>query len=400
MRLVHISDLHLGFRQFQRQTPTGINQREADIAQVFRNAIDRVIERAPDIVVVSGDVFHNVRPSNPAILHAFAQFSRLMQALPDAVVVVVAGNHDSPRATETGCILRLFTPLGIHVVDGEEKRILFPDRQLSVLAVPYTGDARIAFDPDPTARWNVLVRHGPIEEYLPPWAVGNVARAIKAAELNADRWSYVGLGDNHVFRRVAANAFIAGAIEYTSSNIWGELYEERREKIGGKGFVEFDLESGKYQFHRLKSERHVIDLPVIEARGMSAADLDAAIVANVERISGGIDDKVVRQLARDVPRHIARELDHKALREFRRRALHFLLDTRRPEVIRMSASGAPGRRPSLRDLVRDKLWSRPLPSDIDRQALVDLGLRYLNEADALEAIATGTPAAGALPDVE
>jgi DNA repair exonuclease SbcCD nuclease subunit len=400
MRLIHISDLHLGFRHFQRQTPTGINQREADIAQVFRNAIDLIIERVPDIVVVSGDVFHNVRPSNPAILHAFTQFSRLMHALPEAIVVIVAGNHDTPRATETGCILRLFSPLGIHVVDGEERRLSFPERQLSILAVPDQRGTRIAYDPDPAMTWNVLVRHGPVVGYLPPWNEAKVAQAINPQDLNLERWSYVALGDTHVCHQVAPNAFFAGAIDYTGNNIWGELQDERAAKIGGKGFVEFDLETGKYNFRRLESPRKVIDLPVIQARGMSAADLDAAILANVERIPGGIDDKVVRQLARDVPRHIARELDHKQLRELRRRALHFLLDTRRPEVIRMSASGAPGRRPSLRDLVRDKLWSRPLPSDIDRQALVDLGLRYLSDADALEAIAAGVPAAGASPEVE
>ena len=50
MRLVHLSDLHLGFRQYQRLTPRGINQREADVAQSFTRAIDKIIELAPEIV--------------------------------------------------------------------------------------------------------------------------------------------------------------------------------------------------------------------------------------------------------------------------------------------------------------------------------------------------------------
>ena len=66
MRLVHLSDLHLGYRQFQRQTAAGINQREADVASVFRAAIDKIIEIKPEIVLIAGDVFHNVRPPNPA----------------------------------------------------------------------------------------------------------------------------------------------------------------------------------------------------------------------------------------------------------------------------------------------------------------------------------------------
>ena len=108
MKLVHFSDIHLGYRQYQRQTPTGINQREADIALAFRKTIDWTIELQPDLVLIGGDVFHNVRPTNPAILHAYKQFSRLVEMLPDAIVVMVAGNHDLPRTTETGCLLALF----------------------------------------------------------------------------------------------------------------------------------------------------------------------------------------------------------------------------------------------------------------------------------------------------
>src|SRR5690606_18732770 len=92
---------------------------------------------APDVILVGGDVFHTVRPTNTSILHAFHQFSRLVQALPDTEIVIVAGNHDMPRSTETICILRLFAaPLGIHVADREARRLRFDDLDLSVLAVP------------------------------------------------------------------------------------------------------------------------------------------------------------------------------------------------------------------------------------------------------------------------
>ena len=101
MRLVHFSDLHLGFRQFQRTTASGINLREHDVARAFSAAIAKAIELRPDLVLIGGDVFHTVRPTNPAILHAFAQFSRLVQELPDAIVVIAAGNHDLPRSSES-----------------------------------------------------------------------------------------------------------------------------------------------------------------------------------------------------------------------------------------------------------------------------------------------------------
>ena len=395
MRLIHLSDLHLGYRQYQRQTPTGINQREADVAAAFRRAIDKIVEAAPDIVLIAGDVFHAVRPTNTAIVHAFQQFSRLKQSLPDAVIVMIAGNHDTPRAVETGCILRLFSPLGIHVVHGEPERLTFPDRDLSILAVPDALRDHPVLEPDPAAKHNILLIHCEITGMLA--ATGAVQERsgieISPEEIKPTRWNYVALGHYHVYRQLAPNMYYAGSMEYTSVSTWNELAEERAVKLPGKGMIEYDLATEKRKFHFLPASRPLVDLPLINARGMSAADLDAAIQGGIERVSGGIDDKIVRQVVRDVPRHIARELDHKALRDLKRRALHYHLDTRRPEVIRSSAAGGPGRRPSLADTVRDHLQRRVMTAEIDRERLVTMGLDYLQQADTLEATAPIAPGA-------
>lgn len=399
MRLVHLSDLHLGYRQYQRQTPAGINQREADVAASLKRAIDKTIELAPDFVVFGGDIFHTVRPTNPAILHAFTQFARLAQALPNAGIVMVAGNHDVPRTLETGCILRLFSPLGIHVVDAEARRVEFPERGVSILAVPDVSTPRPALVPDPNAKYNVLLLHGEVEGVIPDYVrqSDRATNEISTEELRAEQWDYVALGHYHVYREVGPNAYYSGSIDYTSSNVWGELREERAAGIGntllgGKGIIEHDLITHAHTFHSLPVTRPLIDLPAIEATGMTAADLDVAIAQRVDQCpGGGIDDKIVRLVVRDVPRHITRELNHKAIREFKRRALHFHLDARKPELVRRSASGGPVRRPSLAETVRDKLQSRILTDDIDRGAFVELGLKYLNDADIA---AASVPALG------
>jgi exonuclease SbcD len=383
VRLLHLSDIHLGFRQFQRTTPGGINQREWDVAQSFTRAIDRVIELRPDLLLIAGDVFHTVRPTNPAILHAFAQFSRLVRELPDTIVVVVAGNHDLPRSSETLCILRLFTPLGVHVADSGPRRLSFPDRGLSILAVPDLPPGSVALEPDPTARFNVLVMHAEVEGAVPstPGDPDRMSRQVPVAEVMNPAWDYIALGHVHVYKKMGPKAFYSGSLDYTSPNVWPEVEEQRARKLPGKGMLERDLASGKQTFHPLRVTRDFLDLPAIKGRGLSAADLDKEIAASVARAPGGIEGKVVRLIARDVPRHIVRELDHKVLREFQRSALHFHLDTRRPEVIRNSASGAPGHRPSLAAMLRESLRNRVLTSDIDRDRLVDLGAHYLDEAD-------------------
>lgn len=368
MRLVHLSDTHLGFRRYDRQAPGGINQREADVALSFSRAIDKVIELAPDLVLIAGDVFHVVRPSNPSILHAHTEFSRLVRALPAATVVMVAGNHDTPRMRETGCILQLFAPLGITVVEGRAKRLTFPDLDLSVLAVP-DMPARPVMEPDAAAKYNILLLHGAVEGILP-----HTKNGITTEELSVGQWDYIALGDFHVYQQVAPNAYYSGSLEYTSSNPWDELKTE-------KGLIEHDLATGTHAFHALPPVRVHVDIPPVSGVGLSPAALDQEIRAAVEGVEGGIDGKVVRLIVRDVPSNIARELDHKALRSYKGRAMNFNLDMRRPEVIAPGAKWAPGRRRlSLEEMLGAKLRERALAGDIDREGLVALGLQYLDQA--------------------
>jgi exonuclease SbcD len=395
MRLVHLSDLHLGYRQYQRLTPTGINQREADVAHTFKRAMDQVIALRPDLILIAGDVFHSSRPSNAAILHAFRQFLRVRAELPDASIVMVAGDHDTPRTTESGSIMGLFEQIGVHVAAAEAKRFTIPERELSVLAVPDVPGPKPELVPDPGARHNVLVIHADVVDVVPRFyaELDRAAVQLTRAELSTSRWSYTALGHYHVHRRVADNAYYSGSLDYTSLNVWGDKHDEEEYGLTGKGFVEFDLDSGEYTFHRVPGSRDFVELPDIKARDMSVVDLNAAIKKAVEKHKGGIDDKVVRLIVRDVPRAVARELDHRMLREYKRRALSFHLDTRKPDIARRQVAGAPERRASVADVVREQLRARQIPSDLDRDRLVELGMKYLSDADAF-------PATVALAEVE
>ncbi|GAB1342288.1 metallophosphoesterase family protein [Gemmatimonas sp.] len=389
MRLVHLADLHLGFRQYQRLTATGINQREADVAKTLQQAVAQVIEVAPDVIVIGGDIFHTVRPSNPAILHAYRVLLRLREQLPDTPIIMVAGNHDAPRTAETGCILRLFREIGVHVADAQAELFAFPSLSLAVLAVPdVPGVERPAFDPPEGYQHKVLLLHGEIAGVLPEHAASadRAAIEIKPEELNAERWSYVALGHFHVYREVAPRAYYSGSLDYTSSNPWGELQEERERRVPGKGFIEQDLVSGAHRFHPVAPARVLLDLEPVDASGMGAQELDGAIRARVDSAPGGIDQRIVRVTVRNVARHVVRELDHGALREYRKRATHFHLDTRRPEPLpRRSGHGSStaggARRATLPELVGERLRERPLPAGVDREQFVTLGLRYLQQAE-------------------
>ena len=385
VRLVHVADLHLGYRQYQRLTPGGLNQREADIAKTFEWVVKKIIALGPDVVLLAGDIFHAVRPSNQAILHAFGQLARLTADLPHARIIMIAGNHDTPRTAETGGILRLFSRLGVEVVDREARFIVIPELDLSVLAIPDAPLAMPELKPEPGFTHNVLLMHGEIRGMLPAVyaSIDPAAVLVSASDLNAARWSYIALGHYHVYRQVLENAYYAGSIDYTSLNMWGERNEERVSGLKGKSFIERDLSTDRHVVHPIPPSRVLEDLPPITARDLIPADIDAQIRQAVEGTTGGIDGKIVRLRVNDLTAAAARELDHKAIRDYKRRALSFHLDGRRPETVRTVGSGGAGRRPSLLEVVREDLERRPIDADIDRAALVELGLRYLRDAESV-----------------
>ena len=378
MKLAHIADPHLGIRQYHRQTPAGINQREADVATAFRLALEDVIASRPDAVVVAGDLFHSVRPTNAAIVFAFRQFQRLREALPNAPIVLIAGNHDTPRSTETGSILRLYEELGVDVATDTARRLEYPALDLSVFAVPHealAGGERPVLRPEGTARHQVLLLHGEIEGVFPFDRSGAEygGALLGLRELAADDWTYVALGHYHVQHKVAPRVWYAGSLEYVSPNVWGELEDEADHGLSGKGWLLADLDRGTVERREVPLARAVLDLDPIEAEGLGAAAINGLIAKRAAEAPDGVADRIVRLRVWNIPRHVARELDHAAIRALKASALHFHLDLRRPEVRRQVGVGAPGRRQTLPELVRGYLEHRPLPAEIDRDAFVRLG---------------------------
>jgi DNA repair protein SbcD/Mre11 len=386
VKLAHIADPHLGIRQYHRQTSAGINQREADIAQAFRTAIDGVIAARPDAVVFAGDLFHSVRPSNSAIVFAFRQFQRLRDALPSAPIVLIAGNHDTPRTVETGSILRLFEELGVHVATDEPRRLVYPGLDLSIFAVPREAILSAeppALQPEGPQKHQVLVGHFEVEGEYP---LGHVATeyggaVISRRELHLEGWTYVALGHYHTQHQVAKNAWYAGSLDFIGPNIWGEAADEADHGSHGKGWLLADLETQRVERRPVPAARAVLDLEPVRAEGKSAEAVDALIAQRIASAPGGIADQIVRLRVFDIPRYVARELNHAEVRRFKAEALHFQLDFRRPELHRTAGVGAPGRRQTLPELVSSYLEDRPLPAELDRAAFVRLGRELMDRVE-------------------
>jgi len=382
VKLAHLADLHLGFRQYDRQTPRGGNQREADVADAFRRAVDDLLEQRPDLILVAGDVFHSVRPTNSAILFLFKEVHRLRSGLPDTPIVMIAGNHDTPRSTETGTILRLYEALGVHVVIEAAQYLTFSKLDCSVLAAPHQALAqpdRPALRPQRGTTFNVLLVHGQLPglgEQRGTMEYGGAP--VQLEDLAPAQWDYVALGHYHVAREIEKNAWYAGSLEYVAPNPWGQLQDEEEYGARGKGYLLVHLPGSRVEPRPVDQTREHIDLPSIDGKGLTPKQLDERIAAHVAAAKPAIDGQIVRQLVFDVSRATARDLDHAAIRGYKARALHYQLDLRRPEAHRDETAGGPfAQRQTLPETVQTFLEHRPLDADLDRAEFVRLGVDYV-----------------------
>lgn len=370
MKISHFSDTHLGFRRYVRVTPTGQNQRESDVAAAFDRTISATIAERPDVVLVAGDVFHSPRPSNSAILAAYTGFKRLREALPDAVVVVAAGNHDVPRTRESACALQLLAGLGVHVADREARRIRIGcPPVLSVLAVPECVAHCTPLEPD-DAEVNLLCIHGEVAGVVPYAS----AETIDAEGLAHPAWDYIALGHYHMATEVGPRAWYAGANEYTSSNPWEEIGHPR-------GIMVYDVETPDVppRLVPIEGQRRHLDLGTLDAMGLSAADVDARLA---ERIDGAdIEGAAVRLVVVGTSREVRQDMDQKRIRGWRLDALSLVLDWRPGTASRLVAPVVRAKQATLEELMVQKIASMQILSGTDREALQKLSAHYMGEAE-------------------
>ncbi|MCX6345999.1 MAG: exonuclease SbcCD subunit D [Armatimonadetes bacterium] len=370
MKIAHIADPHLGYRAYNRITSQGLNRREADVFMAFREAMNGAAQINADLVLIAGDLFHVVRPSNLTIQQAYREFAAF-RAKSGAPIVIIGGNHDSPRSADTGCILDLFTNIpGIYVVHGKYEQVLLENLDTSVFclchrALPELSSLKI--EPDPASKYNILMAHGTVEGVIKH---AYDLHEIRRAEVISDAWNYIAFGHYHVFEELAPNAYYSGSLEYTSTNIWSETNQP-------KGFIEYDLDQRKLDFHKIET-RDVIDIRPIDAAEVTLAELNIMIQNRIEGVSGGYEDKIMRLVVENLHRSVQADLDYTFVRKVRADALHFELVLRPPSRSgSVKSSGEAGVSRPLEEEWDEFAKCYDLPQGVERDRLVNLGRDYL-----------------------
>ena len=136
MKILHTSDWHLGHVLYNYDR---IEEQQAMLDQMA----DIVEEQKPDVFLLCGDVFHTSQPSNTVQTMLAEGLVNIHKANPEMVIVMTAGNHDSPTKHE---IFRTpWRALNVYAIGRLEKENLdehiieIPGKGY-ILAIPYVNE--------------------------------------------------------------------------------------------------------------------------------------------------------------------------------------------------------------------------------------------------------------------
>jgi len=88
MRIAHISDTHLGYRQYN------LYEREDDFYNSLNQAIDKALEERVDVIIHSGDLFNSSTPPIKALL----SFKNALNKIEGRIkIFTILGDHDKPK---------------------------------------------------------------------------------------------------------------------------------------------------------------------------------------------------------------------------------------------------------------------------------------------------------------
>lgn len=364
MRILHVADTHLGYSAYYKTADNGLNQREVDVYDAFRRCIDYALESEPDLVVHGGDLFDTVRPTNRALNVALQQLIRLSDA--GIPVVLISGNHETPKLRETGSVFRVFEHLDnvYPVYKGQYEQYRFGD--VAVHCIPHcsSGDALrdnlAQFSPVEDA-FNVFMLHVGVSG-IKEFRTGDFNEQVIPTGSLPPEADYIALGHYHRQTQVTDNARYAGSVEHLSFAEAGE----------DKGMLELDTEAG--QVHSVPIEtRPMIDAGDIDCGTCNADQITREVIDTLQRRM--VQGCIIRIVLRGISRPEYRSLDFHAIRSAASDALHFDLSydmaEAEQELIKQGRLGS---------LVEEwKEYMAGVAVEEDKEELRDLALHYLAE---------------------
>jgi DNA repair exonuclease SbcCD nuclease subunit len=360
-----IGDSHLG-RAYLPYAVEGVNQRELDFEHSFGAAVDLALDQHPDLILWLGDIFDHPRPTYRSYRVAQRALARIREHGPH--VVIISGNHDTPRVPGKGspysALADTFPEMHFAHRLAYER---FDLPGLAVHAVPQmmTVDATLeALDAAAAARvpgvTNLLLTHPRITQLQPRYADINEIE-VDAGRLQAD---LVLLGHYHTFARVSDGMWYAGAPDSFS-------FADDPERA--KGIVVLDTDTGVCSHLEVPGRRPLVTLETVYALGLGPGELQERLEERAASIPPGA---VARLYVDAADPDVWKLLDHHAIRDAASAGLHLKLE---PTYL---AAAVPAELPTVAGLGAQ--WDGYLEGQdltgLDRQQIRLLGHEYLDRA--------------------
>lgn len=318
MKIIHISDTHLGFSAYRKLSENGYNQREEDIMLSFALAIDQIIEISPDLVLHCGDLFDVVRPTNRILRFAIEQILRLSaHKIP---LVLISGNHETPKQRYIGSAFSIIDILPDpeklrHVIyQNEYAKIQIKD--VVIHAVPQCTTDEIFKEQlkkvKPAAQAiNIAMLHAGVAGMEEFSHIESNELLVEQNWLAKTSLDYIALGHFHGHSKVSPNAWYCGSTDRMSFNEAGKA----------KGFIQLEVGSAvKPSFIEVKT-RPMVELDDIDAANKDSVLLLEEILVSINRAEPA--GKIIRLTIKNLPAHVLSALDTKKIREAAMPAVHF-----------------------------------------------------------------------------
>lgn len=165
MLIMHISDTHLGKRQYS------LIEREKDVYQTFSQLIDIAIKEHVNAIIHSGDLFDVFNPSNNAIVEAIRNLKKLKES--NIPFISIPGDHDTPKRKGSVYPHYILTELDLIKVLDHKTTYVLQENSIEIYGIPHvptvskTALKEILSSLKPKTNKSILLLHQGIRQLLP-----------------------------------------------------------------------------------------------------------------------------------------------------------------------------------------------------------------------------------------
>lgn len=247
VRVAHVADTHLGFRQYN------LDEREQDIYDVMDEIANKILEERADIVVHTGDLFDSPRPTAQAY-YAFKRFLAKLEG--KTKVFSILGDHDTPKRRGMPP-QRLFDDriqiLGL--VCGEHQILHLNGQDVLVAGISHVGRRYRDLLIEELKKIDSVAASYPVSILALHQAIDRFFGLEEAFELRMDElprnFKYYAMG--HLHNRVQAS-FGNGMLAYSGSTEIIRSNEISEWEKYSKGFYIVDLDGSKVSIREINLE--------------------------------------------------------------------------------------------------------------------------------------------------